>query len=176
MASRFTKAFQLTALAVTFAVANVYVMAAPARLGTDPRSTDPSGNQPKAEKVMTEAATPETALSDGQSQTAEAASERMPLTAGTKKVLTRIFSRQGIETRAAAGSTFLKASTSSASMFKAPAKYNAVPQDDDTESGGGGSKGAWIAVGVIAAVLTVAIIGLRMDRGRTDIGHTDAAH
>jgi hypothetical protein len=165
MASSFTKAFRLTALVLVVAVAQVYVMAGPVRTPTDPRANN---SEPKAETVVTDSAVSKVSLPSAESQllTPAAAAERMPLSAGSKSVLNRIFSKRDVEARLAAGNTFLKAKTSGGEMFKAPGKRFLAPQDDDDEdSSGGGSKGAWIAVGVIAAVLTVAIIGLRHDRG-----------
>ena len=148
----------MIALALVFCVANVYVMAAPLKTNTDPKATDKSNvTQPAAEK---DAAT----TLDAQTAGPQAASERMPLTAGTRTVLSRIFSKNDLKARAAASSNFVNVKTSAGSMFKAPRKA-LVPQDDDDDDDGS-SRGVWIAVGVIAAVLTIAVIGLRADRNR----------
>ena len=174
MASRFTKAFQLIALALVFSVAQLYVVAVPTRTNTDPRKDKSSVTQPKAETVMAESgdltASATTALAENQLPTINAASERMPLTAGTKTVLNRIFSKGNVEARLAAGNTFLNINTKASfadATFKTSTK-RALPaaQTDDSDDDDNDSKGAWIAVGVIAAVLTIAIIGLRMDRNR----------
>jgi len=163
IASRITKAFQLIALVLAFAVFNVYVMAAPVRTPTDPRTTDAAANQPTSEKVVTEKTSEKTVEASTQ-----VAAEKMRLTAGTKSVLTRIFSKQNVEARAATTSSFLNTKTNFADTFKTPAKSSANAQtsgqtssDDEDHSG---RRGMWIAVGVIAAVLTIAVIGLRHDR------------
>jgi hypothetical protein len=163
MASRFTRAFQLIALALVFSVAQVYVMAAPLKANTDPRAADKSTvTQPKAEAVV----------ADDQNVPAttktEAASERMPLTAGTKTMLSRIFSKNNVEARlAAGGNNFLTAKASFAESLKPVGKRAIAAQtsDNDGDDDDSGRKGTWIAVGVIAAVLTIAVIGLRHDRG-----------
>jgi hypothetical protein len=174
MASRFTKAFQLTALALVFSVAQVYVMAGPIRLSTDPKATDPSTtSQPKSETaVAAESAGNKRAAATTISAASQllipgAASERMPLTAGSKTTLNRIFSKRDVEARIATGSTFLKVKTSFAESFKSPSKHMPSPQSDSGSDDDKDSHGVWIAVGVIAAVLTVAIIGLRHDRHTT---------
>lgn len=165
MVSRFTRVVQLIALALVFCVANVYVMAAPLKTNTDPRATDKSNvTQPAAEK---EAA----ATSDVQTATPQAASEKMPLTAGTKTVLSRIFSKNDLKSRAAASSSFVNAKSSAGDMFKAPRK--ALVQDDDSDDDDNGRRNMWIVVGVLAAVITIAVIGLRADRGRESIGVTE---
>ena len=173
MASRFTKAFQLIALALVFSVAQLYVVAVPTRANTDPGKDKSSVMQPKVETVLVEsngqAAAATTALSENTLLTAKAASERMPLTAGTKTTLNRIFSKGNLEARIAAGNTFLSTSTKASfadTTFKTSSKRAVAAQTDDDDDDGNTSKGAWIAVGVIAAVLTIAIIGLRADRNR----------
>lgn len=172
MASRFTKAFQLIALALVFSVAQLYVVAVPTRTNTDPGKNKSAATQPKAETESNElAASKATTLSEEQLPTAQAASERMPLTAGTKTILNRIFSKGNIEARATAGNTFLSMSTKANfanATFKTSPKRAARAQTDDDGDDGNTSRGAWIAVGVIAAVLTIAIIGLRADRNRGD--------
>jgi hypothetical protein len=176
MASRFTKAFQLIALALVFSVAQLYVVAVPTRTNTDPRKDKSTVTQPKAETVTNESvdltAAAANTLSENQLPTAQAASERMPLTAGTKTILNRIFSKGNVEARIAAGNTFLstgtKASFANATFKTSPKRAARALPDDDGDDDGNSSRGAWIAVGVIAAVLTIAIIGLRADRNRGD--------
>ena len=161
MVSRFTRAFQLIALALVFCVANVYVMAAPLKTNTEPGATDKSNvTQPAAEKEA--AATP----ADPQ-----AASERMPLTAGTRTVLSRIFSKKDVQSRLASSAGFVNVKSSAGDMFKAPRKA-LVPQDDDDDDDNG-RRNMWIVVGVLAAVITIAVIGLRADRNRESIGVTE---
>lgn len=160
IASRITKAFQLIALALALSVLNVYVMAGPIRTPTDPKTTDASASQPTAEKVVAEKASEKTAPA-----TTQVASEKMPLTAGTKSVLTRIFSKQNVEARAATTSSFLSMKTNFADSFKTKANAQTSGQSSTSDSDDHGRRGTWIAVGVIAAVLAIAVIGLRHDRG-----------
>lgn len=159
IASKLTKFFQLTALVLAVAVFNVYVMAAPVRTPT----TDPSANQPTSEKVVTEKTGDTPATTE-----AQAASERMTLTAGMKPALTRIFSKQNVEARAATTSSFLNAKTNFADTFRSPAKASANAQSsgqsNSDESSNTGHRSMWIAVAIIAAVGTIAFIGLRHDR------------
>jgi hypothetical protein len=164
MVSRFTRAVQLIALALVFCVANVYVMGGPLRTNTDPRPTDKSNaTQPAAEK---DAAT----TSEAQPAGPQAASERMPLTAGTKTALSRVFSKEGLKSRAAASTSFVNVKSSAGSMFKAPRKALAKADDnDDDDSDDNGRRNMWIVVGVLAAVITIAVIGLRADRNRDSI-------
>ena len=170
MASRFTKAFQLIALALVFSVAQLYVVAVPTRTNTDPGKDKSSVTQPKTETVMNESGDPtaSNALSENQLPNAQAASERMPLTAGMKTTLNRIFSKGNVEARLAAGNTFLstspKASFANSTFKTSPNRALSAAQTDNDDDDDNTSKGAWIAVGVIAAVLTIAIIGLRSDR------------
>jgi hypothetical protein len=175
IASRITKAFQFTALVLAFSVLNVYVMAGPVRTPTDPRTTDASANQPKSEKVVVETSADKTSATDNQQLTTQAAAEKMTLTAGTKSVLTRIFSKRDLEARAATSNSFLNTKTNFADTFKTPAKNNATPQSSgqtsSDDSDHTGRRSMWIAVGIIAAVLTVAVIGLRHDRS-----HPNAAN
>lgn len=165
--SRFRMAFQLIALALVFCVANVYVMAAPLRTNTDPRATDKTNvTQPAAEKDAA-------ATSEAETAAPRAASERMPLTAGTKPVLGRIFSKNGVESRLAASRGFVNVKASAGDAFKAPRKAMksmAQTDDDDDDGDDNGRRNMWIVVGVLAAVLTVAFIGLRADRNREGIG------
>ncbi|HYJ45851.1 MAG TPA: hypothetical protein VEV81_04485, partial [Pyrinomonadaceae bacterium] len=173
-ASRISKMVQLTALVLAFSVMNVYVMAAPLRTPTDPRTTDASANQPKSEKVVVETAGDRTVAEDQQLPT-QAAAEKMALRAGSKSALTRIFSKKDVEARAAAGTSFLNTKTNFAETFKTPAKNTAAPQSSgqtsSDDSDHSGRRSTWIAVGIIAAVLTIAVIGLRHDRS-----HPDAAN
>ena len=163
MVSRFTRVVQLIALALVFCVANVYVMGAPLKTNTDPKPTDKSNaTQPAAEK---EAAT----TSEAQPAGPQAASERMPLTAGTKTVLSRIFSKKDMQTRVATSSSFVNVKASAGDMFKAPRKALAKADDDDDDNDNNDRRNMWIVVGVLAAVLTIAVIALRADRNREDV-------
>lgn len=183
MASRFTKAFQLIALALVFSVTQLYAVAVPIKAITDPGKDKSSITQPKVETVMAESgdrtAAATLTLSENPLLTAKAASERMPLTAGTKTTLNRIFSKGNVEARIAAGNTFLSTNTKANfadTTFKTSPKRAASAQSDgDSGDEGNTSRGAWIAVGVIAAVVTIAVIGLRADRNR-DHTATGAAH
>lgn len=165
MASRFTKAFQLIALVLVFSVVQVYVMAAPLKANTDPKSTDKSSaTQPKAETVVADSGD----ATASATTTSNAAAEKMPLTAGSKTMLNRIFSKSNVEARLAAGNTFFNAKMSAGETFKAPRKALASTQtSDDDDDDDGTRRGVWIAVGVIAAVLVIAVIGLRHDRHAT---------
>jgi len=167
IASRITKAFQLIALALAFSIFNVYVMAGPIRTPTDPRTTDASANQPGSEKIVAEKTSDKTAAAETQ-----VAAEKMPLTAGTKSVLTRIFSKQDVAARAATTNSFLSTKTNFADTFKSPAKNNTNAQTSgqsgNSDSDDHGRRSTWIAVAVIAAVLTIAVIGLRHDRSHPD--------
>jgi hypothetical protein len=175
IASRFTKAFQLIALALVFSVAQVYVMAGPIKVNTDPKVKEtPAATQPASEAVVADrhvnkAAAATTVSAESQLLTPEAAAERMPLTAGSKGLFNRIFSKQDVQARLTTGNTFLKAKASFKDTFKSPGKSLAAPQDSDDDEGGGGRKGMWIAVGVVAAVVVIAIIGLRHDREITSV-------
>ena len=162
MVSRFKMAFQLTALALIFCVANVYVMAGPLKTNTDPKATDKSKvTEPAAERDVP-------ATSDATTAAPQVASERMPLTAGTKTALGRIFSKKGVETRLATSSSFVKVKASAGDAFKAPRK--ALLQDDDDDGDDdNGRRNMWIVVGVLAAVITIAVIGLRADRSRESV-------
>ncbi|HJU55311.1 MAG TPA: hypothetical protein VJ715_12090 [Pyrinomonadaceae bacterium] len=161
--SRFTKVVQLISLALVFCVANVYVIGAPLKTNTDPRTDKSNATQPAAEK---DAAT----TSEAQPAGPQAASERMPLTAGTRTVLTRIFSKKDVQSRVAAGSSsFVNVKASAGNMFKAPRKALAQSDDDSDDNDNNDRRNMWIAVGVIAAVLTVAIIALRADRSREGV-------
>ena len=160
--TRFSKVFQLLTVVLVIAIANVYVLGAPVR-STDPNKADaPETTETKADVAGAETATP-VAL----------AAEKLPLAPNAKIDFNRIFAKSEIKARAAASHTFFNAKVSGRDTFKAPARTGTVPQDPDTDSGGGGSKGTWIAVGVILAVVTIAVIGLRADRNRDT---TAAAH
>ncbi len=164
MVSRFRMAFQMLALALIFCVANVYVMAGPLKTNTDPKETDKSKvTEPAAERDVTAAADADTAAP-------QAASERMPLTAGTKTVLGRIFSKKGVEARLASSPSFVKVKASAGDSFKAPRKALAKADDDDADDDDdNGRRNMWIVAGVLAAVITIAVIGLRADRSRESV-------
>ena len=152
---RFSKIFQLLTVVLVVAIVNVYVMGAP-KASTDPKkadvpaTTDTTTNLASAENVAK--VTP-----------VSVASEKLKLAPGSKLDFNRIFSRTEIASRATANHNFLNAKTAARDLFKAPPRVGMAPQDDK-DSGGGGSKGTWIALGVIAAVVTIAVIGLRHDR------------
>lgn len=156
--TRFSKVFQLLTVVLVLSIANVYVFAAPVR-ATDPKKADaPETTVTKTDVASAEIATPAAPVA--------VAAEKLPLAPNAKIDFNRIFARNEIKARASASQTFFKANVTGSNAFKAPARTGTVPQDDDKDSGGGGSKGTWIAVGVIAAVITVAVIGLRADRNR----------
>ena len=162
MASRFTKAFQLIALVLVIAVLQVYVMAGPIRSGNDPGTSTSSAAQPTAEVATT--------ISENRVPATEVAAEKVSLRFGSKSALNRLFSKSDVEARIASGNTFLKANTSAAATFKSTATRTAALQGGSTsDSDDNGSRGTWIAVGVIAAVLVVAVIGLRHDRSNPGI-------
>jgi hypothetical protein len=156
--ARFSKIFQLLTVVLVVAILNVYVMAAP-RASTDPKkadvpaTTDTTTNLASAENVANAKVTP-----------VAIASEKLKLAPGSKVDFNRIFSRTEIASRATASHNFLNARTAPRDLFKAPPRTGMAPDDTDKDSGGGGSKGTWIALGVIAAVVTIAVIGLRHDR------------
>ena len=156
--TRFSKVFQLLSVVLVIAVVNVYVMAAPVR-STDPKKAD----APETTVTKTEVAAVEVATAKPAAPVAVAA-EKLPLAPNSKIDFNRMFSKSEIKARASASHSFFNAKISGRDVFKAP--QTGTPQDPDTDSGGGGSKGTWIAVGVIAAVLTVAVIGLRHDRNQ----------
>jgi hypothetical protein len=127
---------------------------------TDPKKADaPETTETKADVAGAEIATTAAPVA--------VAAEKLPLAPNAKIDFNRIFARNEIKARASASHTFFNAKVNGRDTFKAPPRAGAVPDDDDgKDSGGGGSKGTWIAVGVIAAVITVAVIGLRADRNR----------
>lgn len=155
--ARFSKVFQLLTVVLVIAIANMYVFAAPVR-STDPKKADaPETSETKADIAGAEIVTPTAPVA--------VAAEKLPLAPNARIDFNRIFSKSEIKSRASANHTFFKAKVSGKDVFKAPPRTGAVPDNDDkSDSGGGGSRGAWIAVGVIAAVLTIAVIGLRHDR------------
>jgi hypothetical protein len=170
MVSRFTKAFQLIALVLTFSVAQVYVMAGPVRASNDPRTPNTSSvNEPKTEALAADMSGNKlaTATASSENQSApEAAAEKMALRIGSKTTLNRLFSKRDIVERVASGNSFLKAETSAAATFKTTSRQTSSTQtsgaSDDSDDTG--RRGTWIAVGVIAVVLTIAVIALRHDR------------
>lgn len=167
-ASRFTKAFQLIALVLVFSVSQVYVLGGPVKVNTDPKAKETKSEATMAESSSDRAAVPTTISAESQLLTPQAAAERMPLTAGSKALFNRIFSKNDVQARIATGNTFLKAKASFKDTFKSPVKSFASPQDD-SDDGGGGKKGMWIAVGVVAAVLVIAFIALQHDRDITNV-------
>ncbi len=157
--TRFSKVFKLLTVVLVIAIANVYVLGAPVR-STDPKQADAPETTATTDVASAEIATAPVAV----------AAEKLPLAPNAKIDFNRIFAKSEIKARASASQTFFKANVSGHNTFKAPARTGTAPQDDpDTDSGGGGSKGTWIAVGVIAAVLTIAVIGLRKDRDRAGV-------
>ena len=166
MASRFTKAFQLIALVLAIAVLQVYVMAGPIRSGNDPGT--PSASSAAQPTVDANAAT---ATSDNRLPTTEVAAEKASLRFGSKSALNRLFSKNEVAARIATGDSFLKANTSAAAQFKSTATRTSALQGGSTsdDSDDNGRRGTWIAVGVIAAVLLIAVVGLRHDRNHPGV-------
>lgn len=156
--ARFSKVFQLLTVVLVVAVVNVYVMGAP-KASTDPKKAD----APATTATATDLASAENVANVKVTPVA-VASEKLKLAPGSKVDFNRIFSRTEIASRATASHNFLNAKTAARDLFKAPPRVGMAPQDSDKDSGGGGSKGTWIALGVIAAVVTIAVIGLRHDR------------
>lgn len=161
--ARFSKIFQLLTVVLVVAIVNIYVMGAP-KASTDPK---------KADAAATTATTTDLASAENVANvkrtTAAVASEKLKLAPGSKVDLNRIFSRTEIASRATASHNFLNGKAAPRDLFTAPPRVGMLPQDSDKDSGGGGSKGTWIALGVIAAVVTIAVIGLRHDRS-TQLG------
>lgn len=153
--TRFSRVFQLLAVVLVIALMNVYVMAAPIR-SSDPKEADaPKTTETKAEATTAEVATAKPA----------AAAEKLPLAPNSKINFNRIFSRSEITSRAAADQNFLKANAAGKNIFKAPPRTGAAPQDPaDDDDDDAAKKGTWIAVGVIAALVTLSVILLRKDR------------
>ena len=162
--SRFTKFINLVAVVLVIAVVNVYVMGAPMKVVTDPNKADaPKTTETKAETVLTETSATKTLAA------VSLAAEKLPLAPGTRTNFNRIFSKSEIKSRVSSDHNFLNVKSSARSIFKAPPKTGtALPADADSDDEGS-SKGTWIAVGVIAAVLTIAVIGLRHDRSQTGV-------
>ncbi len=155
---RFSKVFQLLTVILMVAIVNVYVMAAP-KVSTDPKK----GDAPAATESTTDSASAEN-VANAKVAPAAVASEKLKLAPGSKVDFNRIFSRSEISSRATSSHNFLNANPAGRDLFKAPPRMGMAPDDTDSDSGGGGSRGTWIALGVIAAVVTIAVIGLRHDR------------
>jgi len=156
--ARFSKVFQLLTVILVVAIVNVYVMGAP-KASTDPK---------KADAPVTTESTADVASADNVTNakvaTTAVASEKLKLAPGSKVDFNRIFSRNEIASRATSSHSFMNAKTAGRDLFKAPPRPGMAPDDTDSDSGGGGSRGTWIALGIIAAVVTIAVIGLRHDR------------
>ncbi len=156
--TRFSKVFQLLTVVLVVAIVNVYVMGAP-KASTDPKKAD----APATTVTTTDLASAEN-VANAKVTPVAVASEKLKLAPGSKVDFNRIFSRSEITSRAAASHNFLNAKTAARDLFKAPPRVGAVPDNSDNDSDDGGSRATWIALGVIAAVLTVAVIGLSHDR------------
>lgn len=156
--ARFSKVFQLLTVVLVVAIVNVYVMGAP-KASTDPKKAD----APATTTTTTDLASAEK-VANAKVTPAAVASEKLKLAPGSKVDFNRIFSRTEIVSRATANQNFLNGKAAPRDLFKSPPRVGMAPQDSDKDSGGGGSKGTWIALGVIAAVVTIAVIGLRHDR------------
>ena len=146
--TRFSKIFQLLTVTLVIAVVNVYVMGAPMKTGTDLKKDSAAAAKDLAPVTVTPAV----------------GAEKLALAPGAKINFNRLFSKSEIKSRAMTSHSFLNATVARRDVFKAPARTGAAPDDTDTNDDGG-SKSTWIAVGVIAAVVAVAVIGLRHDRG-----------
>lgn len=155
--TRFSRVFQLLTVVLVVAIVNVYVMGAP-KASTDPKKAD----VPATTETITNLASAENAANAKVTPVA-VASEKLKLAPGSKVDFNRIFSRTEIASRATASHNFLNSNAAARDLFKAPPRVGAAPADSDNE-GGGGSRGTWIALGIIAAVVTVAVIALRHDR------------
>jgi len=130
-------------------------MGAPIRVSTDPATTDT-----KADVVVTEVAANMTVAP------VSVAAEKLPLAPGSKVNFNRIFSKSEINSRAASDRSFFKTKAAGRDVFKAPPRTGTAPQDADNDADDRAERNTWIAVGVIAVVLTIAVIGLRADRNR----------
>lgn len=157
--ARFSKVFQLMAVGLVIAVLNVYAMAAPVRVSTEPTKTGTSVTTEVTATPIAESTVPTTTVAP-----ISVAAEKLPLAPGSKINFNRIFSKSEIKSRAASDRGFYKASTSGRNVFKTPARTGAAPQQPDDDKDDDGERSTWIAVGIIAAVLTIAVIGLRHDR------------
>lgn len=171
MASRFNRAFQLIATVLVFSMVQVYVMAGPIKWSTAPRTPDTSASQPKAATVATDSSSNKiattTASSENQLTTPEAAAEKMALRVGSKSALSRIFSKQEMAARVMSGNSFVKINASLAGTFKTPAaqQTSTTQTNDSGDDDAKDRHGTWIALGIIGAVVAIAVIGLRHDRG-----------
>jgi hypothetical protein len=154
--ARFSKVFQLLTVILVVAIVNVYVMGAP-KASTDPKKADAPAT------IESTASASADNVADAKVATVAVASEKVKLAPGSKVDFNRIFSRNEIASRATSNHNFLNAKAAPRDLFKAPPRPG-TPTPDDSDSGGGGSKGTWIALGVIAAVVTIAVIALRHDR------------
>ena len=159
MASRSKRVFQLLTLILVVAVFNVYVMGTPIRVVSDSKSDASKAGEAKAEAPAPDKSATTEAL------TAKAAAEKLSLAPGSKINFNRIFSKNEIQARTGATHTFLNAKVSGRDTFKAPPRAGSTAAADDNDDSGA-KKGVWIAVGVIAVVLTIAVIGLRHDRNQ----------
>jgi hypothetical protein len=149
--TRFSKVFQLLTVALVITVVNVYVIGAPLKTGTNLKKDTAT--------TVTKDVAPVTV-------TTAVGAEKLALAPGAKINFNRLFSKNEIKSRAMTSHSFLNARTSGRDLFKAPARTGAAPDDTDTKDDDG-SKSTWIAVGIIAAVVTIAVIGLRHDRSST---------
>lgn len=147
--TRFSKVFQLLTIALVVAVVNVYVIGAPMRTGTDLKK-DAAAAKNAAPVAVT---------------TVAVGAEKLALVPGSKINFNRLFSKSEIKSRAMTSHSFMNAKVAGRDVFKAPARTGTAPDDTNTDDDSG-KKGTWIAVGVIAAVLTIAVIGLRHDRSQ----------
>lgn len=153
--TRFPKVFQMLTVVLVIAVANVYVFAAPVR--STESNKDDATTETRAEVANIDITTPAAPV--------KVAAEKLPLAPNAKIDFNRIFSKTEINSRATANRTFFNAKVAGRDTFKAPARTGrAAPQDNDATDADKGAKSTWIAVGIIAAVLTIAVIGLRHDR------------
>ena len=146
--TRFSKVFQLLTVALLVTIVNVYVMGAPIRTGTD---------------LKKDAAATKSDVAPGTVAPVRVASEKLTLAPGSKVNFNRLFSRTEIQSRVATSHNFLNGKLAGRDLFKAPARTGAAPDDASTTSDEG-KKSTWVAVGIIAAGLTIAVIGLRHDR------------
>jgi hypothetical protein len=154
--ARFSKVFQLITVGLLIAVVNVYVMGAP-KVSKEPGKGEPATNaEAKADTTGAEIA--RTTITS-----VAVAREKLPVAPGSKVDFNRIFSRAEISSSASTSHTFFKSKVAGRDIFKAPARAGNVPAPQNAP-GESSNKGTWIAVGIIAAVLTIAVIGLRHDR------------